>query len=219
MSILIREKSNIALLLIFSYFLFIQSSAITDIKNGQFPKIEVVILLSFANIPKLLAGILRLITLRKNQNYKFYEFKKKDFFIYATIIILEFSTQIFYIIHKRIIQGEDNPLYLDLCLKGFQIYFISGLGFFILHYRFETHKKFGLAMLLMRFCLTLFLNQFFSNEYDPKIQLYAVLYQIAVNITDGVQEVLEKYLPTFFNNFIPCKDFLTRLSYVVFCFT
>ena len=55
-------------------------------------------------------------------------------------------------------------------------------------------KKFGLAMLLMGFCLTLFLNQFFSNEYDPKIQLYAVLYQIAVNVTDGVQEVLEKYL-------------------------
>ena len=66
-------------------------------------------------------------------------------------------------------------------------------------------------MILMGFCLTLFLNQFFSNEYDPKIQFYAVLYQIAVNVTDGVQEVLEKYFlqykETFFNNFIPERTF------------
>lgn len=168
MSILRREKSNIALLLIFSYFLFIQSSAITDIKNGNFPKIEVVILLSFANIPKLLAGILRLITLRKNQNYKFYEFKKKDFFIYATIIILEFSTQIFYIIHKRIIQGEDNPLYLDLCLKGFQIYFISGLGYFILHYRFETHKKIRVSYALNGILFNFVPKSIFFKRIRPK---------------------------------------------------
>lgn len=51
------EKSNIFLLLIFSYFIFLQSSSINDIKNGKNFEIETVILLISANCPKLLALI------------------------------------------------------------------------------------------------------------------------------------------------------------------
>ena len=91
MKIIQRERSNIVLLLIFTYFIFIESSAITDITKEALKHsvIEIVILLSFANVHK----------------------------------------QIFYVILKIVIQKKDTPLYLDLCLKGFQIFFISGLGF------------------------------------------------------------------------------------------
>ena len=66
-------------------------------------------------------------TIKKEEQY--YEFGKQGVIAYVIVIGLEFSTQIFYVILKIVIQKKDTPLYLDLCLKGFQIFFISGLGF------------------------------------------------------------------------------------------
>ena len=66
MKIIQRERSNIVLLLIFTYFIFNESSAITDITKEELKHsvIEIVILLSFANVHKLIAGIIRVITLK-----------------------------------------------------------------------------------------------------------------------------------------------------------
>ena len=199
MKIIQRERSNIVLLLIFTYFIFIESSAITDITKEELKHsvIEIVILLSFANVHKLIAGIIRVITLKTDtikKEEQYYELGKQGIIAYVIVIVLEFSTQIFYVILKIVIQKKDTPLYLDLCLKGFQIFFISGLGYFILYYQFEIHKRVGLIMLLIGFCMTLLLNQLLSIGSYDNIELYALLFQVAVNITDGIHEVLEKYL-------------------------
>ncbi len=61
------EKSNLFLLLIFSYFIFLQSSSINDIKNGKNFEIETVILLISANCPKLLALIPKKIILHQTK--------------------------------------------------------------------------------------------------------------------------------------------------------
>ena len=42
--------------------------------------------------------------------------------------------------------------------------------------------------------MTLLLNQLLSIGSYDNIELYALLFQVAVNITDGIHEVLEKYL-------------------------
>ena len=66
-------------------------------------------------------------TIKKEEQY--YELGKQGIIAYVIVIVLEFSTQIFYVILKIVIQKKDTPLYFDLYLKGFQIFFISGLGF------------------------------------------------------------------------------------------
>ena len=125
MKIIQRERSNIVLLLIFTYFIFIESSAITDITKEELKHsvIEIVILLSFANVHKLIVGIIRVITLKTDtikKEEQYYELGKQGIIAYVIVIVLEFSTQIFYVILKIVIQKKDTPLYLDLCLKGFQ---------------------------------------------------------------------------------------------------
>ena len=197
MTLFSLEKSNLFLLLIFSYFIFLESSSINDIKNGKNFEIETVILLISANCPKLLALIPKKIILHQTkqeiQNKKL-KLDYKGYFFYFIMIFMEFLTQVLYIVHKKTIQNTDIPIYLDLCLKGFQIFIVSSLGACFLKYQFLTHKKVGLIILFLGAVLSIFLGCFLSDFTISPIEITAILFQIAVNITAGIHEVFEKYL-------------------------
>ena len=104
MGFLSFEKRNIILLLLFAYIQFIQSSAITDITNGNKPIVEVIIILSFSNVPKLLAGILRIITIYQTKSKihkKKITFGSKGVLIYSVMLIMEATNQILFISHSQ----------------------------------------------------------------------------------------------------------------------
>ena len=191
------DKSNLFLLFIFSYFIFIQSSSINDIKNGSNVEIETVLLLIAANCPKLLALIPKIVILHQSkkeiQNKKI-KLDCKGYFFYFIIISMEFITQVIYIVHKINLQNIDIPIYLDLCLRGFQIFIVSGLGAYFLKYQFFTHKKVGLIIFFVGSALSIFLVYFLSDIKIEPNQIRAICFQLAMNITAGIHEVFEKYL-------------------------
>ena len=197
MGFLSFEKRNIILLLLFAYIQFIQSSAITDITNGDKPIVEVIIILSFSNVPKLLAGILRIITIYQTKSKihkKKITFGSKGVLIYSVMLIMEATNQILFISHKRYIQNSNTPIHLDLCLKGFQIFFITLFGYYLLDYSLLRHKKAGLIILSVGYGFTRLMSFVFSSEDSNSIEIIAILFQVAVNITDSFHEVFEKYL-------------------------
>ena len=197
MGFLSFEKRNIILLLLFAYIQFIESSAITDITNGNKPIVEVIIILSFSNVPKLLAGILRIITIYQTKSKihkKKITFGSKGVLIYSVMLIMEVTNQILFICHKRYIQNANTPIHLDLCLKGFQIFFITLFGYYLLDYSLLRHKKAGLIILSVGYGFTRLMSFIFSSEDSNSIEIIAILFQVAVNITDSFHEVFEKYL-------------------------
>ena len=197
MGFLSFEKSNIILLLLFAYIQFIQSSAITDITNGKAQWIEIIIILSFSNVPKLLAGIMRIITIyqTKSKNPKKHiNFGFKGVLIYSVMLIMEAANQFLFIGHKKIIKNANTPIHLDLCLKGFQIFFITLFGYYLLDYSLLRHKKAGLVILTVGYGFTRLMSFIFSDEDSNSIEFLAIIVQVAVNITDSFHEVLEKYL-------------------------
>lgn len=197
MPLLSLDKSNLFLLFIFSYFIFIESSSINDIKNGSNVEIETVMLLIAANCPKLLALIPKIVIL--HQSKKEIQSKKikldcKGYFFYFIMISMEFLTQVIYIVHKKNLQNIDIPIYLDLCLRGFQIFIVSGLGAYFLKYQFFTHKKVGLIIFFVGSALSIFLVYFLFDIKIESNQIRAICFQLAMNITAGIHEVFEKYL-------------------------
>ena len=83
----------------------------------------------------------------------------------------------------------DNPIYMDLGLKGIQIFFACTLCIIILKYKFENHKKGGLIIMGIGLALNFILSLTMESGFDTTV----FICQLLNNIVAGIQEVSEKY--------------------------
>ena len=114
-------------LILFTFFLIIESYSLEPITAKGFN--NVIVLCFFGNLLKPFSGLIEYFYIRN----KFKETttpsiiqdvelsKPKHILLYASALIFDWCTTFFYICIKVLIKTMDNPIYMDLGLKGIQI--------------------------------------------------------------------------------------------------
>ena len=186
-------------LILFTFFLIIESYSLEPITAKGFN--NVIVLCFFGNLLKPFSGLIEYFYIRN----KFKETttpsiiqdvelsKPKHILLYASALIFDWCTTFFYICIKVLIKTMDNPIYMDLGLKGIQIFFACTLCIIILKYKFENHKKGGLIIMGIGLALNFILSLTMESGFDTTV----FICQLLDNIVAGIQEVSEKYLMYF----------------------
>ena len=83
-----------------------------------------------------------------------------------------------------------TPIYMDICIKGFQIFFSCLFCYFILGYKIEAHKKGGLVIIFIGMTYNCILSGLVESGFNLKL----LGLQIILNLGTAFQETWEKYL-------------------------
>lgn len=192
-------RSSLYYPILFTYFLLLESFSIGHIQAANFP--QVLLITIFFTNSAIISGIFEIaiylqfkLSKRKsrtnlidkqlisNWNWKF-------ILLFLLTTILDSGTTFFFIFKKYIVKKVSNPVYMDVCLNGINLFLSSILCFYFLDIKLENHKKGGMAIASCGFIL----NFLISFLYEKEIDFTVFFIQIAMNFGTSIQEVLEKY--------------------------
>ena len=127
-----QTNKSVLYLILFTYSLFVEGSAIGDIRSNNY--VFVFVIIEFGNITKLGAGLIELLIIKKYIPQKRRSILDntpivpiKLVILYLFMCLLEYSTQIAFVSQKQLMQTMSTPLYLDVMFKGLQIFFAFSL--------------------------------------------------------------------------------------------
>lgn len=199
-----QTNKSVLYLILFTYSLFVEGSAIADIQSDNY--VFVFVIVEFGNITKLGAGLIELLIIKKYIPQKRRSILDntpivpiKLVILYLCMCLLEYSTQIAFVSQKQLMQTMSTPLYLDVMFKGLQIFFAFSLASHFLKYKFERYKKFGLAIMGigLTICCVVSLTKINSSLFSEKTFWVTIGLHIWMNFAAAVHEVIEKYLLHF----------------------
>lgn len=182
--------------MLFAYSIYVENNSINDL---HFSFNQIFIVVFFGNISKLLGGLLELIIYFRLKGYQDVSKKNpksaKEIMIYLIMILMELLTHFLFVFFKQKIRStRGTPVYVDVSLKGIQIFFACSLTFYFLKYKFENHKKAGLVIsgigLLFSFIVSVCVSK-------GDVRWIPLTLSIGMNLTAAIHEVLEKYLLHF----------------------
>lgn len=199
-----QTNKSVLYLILFTYSLFVEGSAIGDIRSNNY--VFVFVIIEFGNITKLGAGLIELLIIKKYIPQKRRSILDntpivpiKLVILYLFMCLLEYSTQIAFVSQKQLMQTMSTPLYLDVMFKGLQIFFAFSLASHYLKYKFERYKKFGLAIMGigLTICCVVSLTKIDSSLFTQQTFWVTIGLHIWMNFGAAVHEVIEKYLLHF----------------------